>query len=67
MKDGWHKVCGYNVYVESGHVVRGVTHDEQRPTYCYRYDRDLRCLVATGRISVSAFRRGVKRGTVTMA
>lgn len=67
MKDGWHTVKGFIVYVEDGYVIRGLTDDELRTTYCYRYNKKLRCLVATGRITVDAFRAGVRRGTVTMS
>lgn len=23
--DGWHKICGYDVYIENGEIVRGVS------------------------------------------
>lgn len=35
MKDGWHKINGYTVYIEDNKVVRGVT--DNRTTYPYKY------------------------------
>ena len=35
IRDGWHIVNGWNVYVEDGYVVRGVSNDGTRPLYLY--------------------------------
>lgn len=34
-RDGWHIVNGWNVYVEDGYAVRGLSRDGQRPLYLY--------------------------------
>lgn len=65
VKDGWHKIAGYDVYVKSGNVKRGVTADGQRATYPYRaskcggWDND-------PYMSVDNFRRKVNNGTAAM-
>lgn len=64
--DGWHKLCGYDVYIEGGFVIRGVSGGESpRPVYPYRKSRyggwDLE-----KRLTEAAFRAGVRRGTITM-
>ena len=68
ISEGWHKLCGYDVYVEDGYVVRGVTDDWKqglRTTWVYRaskyggYD-------SAGKVTVDAFRAGVRRGTIIM-
>ena len=64
IRDGWHKIAGYTVWVENGFITRG-KHDN-RPVYVYRACR-------TGgwdneeRITPDAFRAGVNRGTIKMA
>ena len=70
MKDGWHVVAGEDVYVENNKVVRGTTGTGLyiRPVYPYRYDRKYEDWNnRSGLISVSAFRAGIKRGTVVLA
>lgn len=65
-EDGWYKVSGYEVYVEDGVIVRGVSADGQRTTYPYikcktgGWDNASRCL------TVSAFRSRVARETARM-
>lgn len=65
MKDGWHVINGYNVYVEDGFIIRGVSHDQSKAVYVYR-------ALKTGgygketKITPAAFRAGVKRGTIDM-
>lgn len=68
MKDGWHKICGWDVYVEGGYILRGIDTDRngsQIPVYVYRtsrhggYDRE-------ERITPAAFRAGLKRGTIIL-
>lgn len=27
-KDGWHKIAGYEVYMEDGYIIRGMTAEE---------------------------------------
>ncbi len=65
MRDGWHKICGYDVYVENDKVLRGTKYNGQLPSCVYRscksggWDREYK-------ISVDAFRAGVRRGTIKM-
>jgi hypothetical protein len=68
MLDGWHTVAGYKVYVEDGQIHRGILNPgwNERSGYVYRWSRNLRCWVNEPRISVDAFRAGVRRGTVTL-
>ena len=64
MKDGWHTIMGYDVYVEDGKVLRGTKDNGQLPAYVYRAGKrgwELDCVV-----SVAAFRAGVRRGTIRM-
>lgn len=64
-KDGWYTVCGYEVYIEDGKILRGISSDHQKPTWVYRHaktdgwDRE-------EAITPDAFRAGVRRGTIDM-
>lgn len=68
MKDGWHVVSGYNVYVENGKVLRGTLGEgiTLRPAYIYRasryggWDKE-------EAVTVGAFRSAVNRGTMKLA
>ena len=76
--NGWHTICGYDVYVEGDRVMRGVTSGaNQTTTYPYRihyeWQDDIggKKRVARGwdecvGITVDAFRAGIRRGTVSM-
>ena len=76
--DGWHTICGHNVYVEAGCVVRGVTGiHNQITTYPYRVHYEWHDDVGGKKrvtngwdkcagITVDAFRAGVRRGTINM-
>lgn len=66
VKDGWHEIAGYTVFVENGEIVRGMTSDKQRTTWCYRYNRS-GGWDKEDSITVDAFRAGVRRGTIKMA
>ena len=65
MKDGWHVLQGYDVFVENGYIVRGMKDNCQLPAYVYRsskfggYKREWR-------ITPAAFVAGVKRGTIIL-
>ena len=65
MKDGWHTIMGYDVYVEDGKVLRGTKDKGQLPAYVYRACKrggwELEYAV-----TVAAFRAGVRRGTIRM-
>ena len=63
--DGWHIIAGYDVYVEGGKVLRGLSSDKQRTTYPFRYAARDGWTNDSG-LSVDAFRAGVRRGTITM-
>lgn len=67
MKDGWHVVCGYEVYVEDGKIVRGMKNHGSSKVAAYVYRR---CKTGGWNISYqvtpSAFRSGYKRGTVDL-
>lgn len=68
--DGRHTISGYEVYIENGKIVRGMKRDPsgigKLPAYVYRsskyggYDRE------SGGLTVSAFRSGVRRGTISL-
>lgn len=63
--DGWRTICGWEVYVENGYIVRGISADHQTPLYIYRacrsggYDREYK-------ITPDAFRAGLRRGTIVL-
>lgn len=69
-KDGWHKVYNENVYVENGKVVRGVALDHNGSkvtTYPYEYSKDNDCWInISGKVTLSAYRAGHKKGTKCM-
>lgn len=68
ISDGWHKICGYDVYVEDDRVLRGVTDDRNRgprTTWVYRTSRH-GGYESAGKVTVDAFRAGVRRGTIIM-
>ena len=65
-KDGWRAICGWDVYIEDGFVVRGVSSGpDVVPVYPYRKDRHGGWNSCSG-LTVAAFRAGVKRGTVRL-
>lgn len=76
ISDGWHTICGYEVFVEDGCIIRGVvgSGNAQKTAYPYR-----QCWSFNGLgerhpdgwdncsgLSVDAFRAGVRRGTICM-
>jgi hypothetical protein len=70
IKDGWHVVYGEDVYVENGKVVRGVKKGENNSevtSYPYEYNKDQDCWVnVSGKITLSSYRSGRKKGTKCM-
>ena len=69
MKDGWHYIYGYFVYVEDGFVIRGIVNRgriSERTAYVYRYNPKLKIWNSSLIITVNAFRAGVRRGTIMM-
>lgn len=68
ISDGWHVVSGYEVFVESGNILRGILYDpfgSPLTAYVYRRRRDGSWSCCSS-ISVSAFRSAVRRGTVDL-
>ena len=61
----WKVVCGYDVFVEDGVIVRGMNGDGTKATYVYRKDRK-GGWNKEDKITVEAFRSGVRRGTIQM-
>ena len=41
MKDGWHNILGYNVYIENNKVLRGTLGEGStyRTAYPYKWDK----------------------------
>ena len=67
MKDGWHVIAGYRVYIEEGKDVRGTANGE--PVYPYRrleYQGEKSWTLDTS-MSPSAFRACINRGTAMMS
>lgn len=68
--DGWHVICGYDVYVEAGRILRGVKKDRnggEVTCYPYRASRDGHSWYNDSGVTVSAFRAAVRRGTMIMS
>ena len=64
VKDGWHTVKGYEVYVEGGKVTRAVSDTGQGrvAVYTYRITKEgtyIRC-----NVSLPALRAGLSRGSI---
>lgn len=66
IKDGWHVIKGYRVYVKDGRVLRGVSSQDWRQRTTWPYQAKYNCWTNVVGISVEAFRSGVRRGTITM-
>lgn len=74
MKDGWHTISGYEVYVEDGYILRGIKYDQNGgalPAFVYRRDRTKAGIQVNGwtsedKISPEAFRAGVRRDTIRL-
>ena len=69
VRDGWHVIIGREVCVEDGLIVRGLIkdiNDSYVTAYVYRRQRD-GSWSREDSISASAFRSGVRRGTIKLA
>lgn len=70
MKDGWHIIYGYDVYVEDGKIIRGTLGKglNYRTAYPYKHFRGQEGWYnVAGMLTISAFRYGVKNGFIMMA
>lgn len=64
VKDGWHKVCGYDVYVEDGEVKRAIS--DGCTAYPYRASRYGGWDIDT-HMTLDALRAGLSRGTMIIS
>lgn len=59
MKDGWHKIKGYEIYVEDNCVMRGIKYDYNNiPVAAYPYKIVKDGYSNTTGVNVSTFRSG---------
>lgn len=65
VKDGWHKVYGYEVWVEDGWAVRGLSRDGCRPLYIYAVAKDGELDRRDG-VRLAALRKAMARGTMVL-
>lgn len=69
INDGWHKIAGYDVYVEGGRVLRGTKTDYngyEVSAYPYRRNARYGGWDNCSGLTVSAFSAGVRRGTIDL-
>jgi hypothetical protein len=66
IKDGWHTVAGYMVYVENGRILRGLNARGDKTLYPYRWNKQYGSRVNDSGLTVDAFRAGIRRGTIEM-
>lgn len=69
MKNGWHRLQGYDVAVEDGKVVRATMQDSNGgriPAAAYRWSNRNNCWVNAMPISAAAFSAGLRRGTISV-
>lgn len=70
IRDGWHNIAGYNVFVEDGQIVRGTkpsyTACGEEPAYVYRWLKQYKEWSSQSKITIDAFRAGIKRGTIAL-
>lgn len=63
VKDGCHKMCNFDVYVENGVVVYAILFNKKR--YPYRWNNKLRCWCnESGYNSLDAVRAGYLRESI---
>ena len=66
IKDGWHTIAGYEVYVENGRILRGLNGSGDKTLYPYRWNKQYDSRVNDSGLTVDAFRAGIRRGTIEM-
>lgn len=64
MKNGWRKICGIQMYVEDGKIVRGEINGQT--VFPYRWDKNYGAWSSAGKITVDAFRSGWYRGAIAV-
>lgn len=67
-KDGWHKIAGFNIFIENNRVLKGVRRDidgGEITAYPHRVNKNGDWNNDAG-LTVEAFKAGVRRGTVTL-
>lgn len=68
IKDGWHKICGWDVYIEDEKILRGIREDRNGSpvtAFPYRRTKDGSWTSQSG-IGYWAFISGMRRQTVRM-
>lgn len=65
IRDGWHIVNGWNVYVKGGYAVRGLSQNGQRPLYLYTPARG-GGLDSVDGVPFGALRGRMNRGTIIL-
>lgn len=65
IKDGWHKFYDKWIYAENEKVIRATIKDSGNYITCYPYEKtkDDAWRNISGKVTLSAFRSGYKRGT----
>ena len=61
MKDGWHVIKGFEVYVDDNKVIRGVKKDHsgsEVPAHVYKLDEKMQCWNSVSKVNVNTFRSG---------
>ena len=69
IKDGWHFIKGFDVYVEDGYIMRCKKLDRNGsdvPASVYRWNRKYSSWSKEGLITIENFRSGFRRGTITI-
>lgn len=66
IKDGWHTICGHDVYVEDGFIIRGIKQSGQDKLTAWVYRSAGHGWSREDRITPDAFRAGWKRGTIRL-
>jgi len=67
MKTGWHMICGYNCFVLDNRIIRVSIDSGTNHTYAPRkYNKKSDTWDDCSGISLSAFRRGILKGTIEM-
>lgn len=68
IRDGWHTICGCEIYVEDGFITRGVSADQNGNRVSARVFRSCKSggWDKEDKITPAAFRAGFNRGTIRL-